>query len=427
MRLYEYEGKQVLAAEGIRTPRAYGLAIPTGASVRLPAGAQAMVKAQVLVGGRGKAGGIRRAASQADLDDAISEILGMRIHGYPVQCALVEETVDAIAAFYLGVTMNPATFNNVVIAGVTGGVDIEEAARTQPESILRVELPESPAELPPKAAKQVAAFLAKALPDAKAMVPKLVDVVTRLYGAYQKCDAKVLEINPLLITAKGPVAADAKMVLDDNALYRQTELLAKLSIASKRHEDAESTEREKQAVAGGFPYVDLLPEDVEREPGKVYVGLVPGGAGYGIFSIDETTGIGEKWFQGRIVPVNFMDSGGGPTLQSVSDMFSLLMDWSLIDVIVTSRFGGISSCDIFIRGLVDCLRKRHAEGKRVVPVYGRMVGTDLSAARVFLDTARTQTPEPLAALSMVVGNREIMAQIIRKGISDYLAKQEAAQ
>ena len=108
-------------------------------------------------------------------------------------------------------------------------------------------------------------------------------------------------------------------------------------------------------------------------------------------------------------------------------MFSLLMDWPLVELIITSRFGGISSCDVFIRGLVDCLRRRAAGKKRVVPVYGRMVGTDLGAARAFLESARRETPEPLEDLSMVVGNREIMAEVIRKSIADYLARREAGR
>ena len=382
MRLYEHEAKTVLADAGIHVPRRLALLHTPDDPCNASINAGAMVKAQTLIGGRGKVGGIRRVQLAAELRAAAREILSMRIHGYPVQSVLVEEALESSAACYLGVTLNPATFHNVIIASTAGGVDIEEAARVRPESILRLELADSPAALDPADARKVAAFLAAGLQNLsgvenrEALVAALADVTAKLYAAYQTHDAKVLEINPLLITSSGPVAADAKMVLDDNALFRQTDLLAKLGIEGKRHEDAEST-GETPRTAGGFPFIDLLPEDFQREPGKIYVGLVPGGAGYGIFSIDEVTGIGERFFDGRLVPLNFMDSGGGPTLQSVAEMFSLLMDWPLVDVIVTSRFGGISSCDIFIRGLVDCLRKRHAEGRRVVPIYGRMVGTDL--------------------------------------------------
>jgi len=241
----------------------------------------------------------------------------------------------------------------------------------------------------------------------------------QLYAAFQRNDCLLAEVNPLLVTADGVVAADAKIVLDENALYRQRGLLGRLGIQGKRHEVAEPTARERRAASAGFAYVDLLSEDHRREPGKIYVGLVPGGAGYGIFAIDEVKNVGDEFLGGLAVPVNFMDSGGGPSQGAVSEMFALLMDHELVDVILTSRFGGISSCDVFIKGLVDCLRERHAAGKRVVPVYGRMVGTDLAAGRAYLEAARQQTPEELAALSMVVGNRQIMAEVIREALTDF--------
>ena len=192
---------------------------------------------------------------------------------------------------------------------------------------------------------------------------------------------------------------------------------------SKRHDVAEPTARERRAWSAGIPYVDLLPEGAVREPGRVYVGLAPGGAGYGIFAIDEVSNIGERYFDGRMAPLNFMDSGGGPTIKAVKEMFNLLLDHPLADLIVTSRFGGISSCDIYIRGLVDCLRERALNRQPVVPIYGRMVGTDLAAARAYLEKAREETPGELAGLSMVVGNRVTMADVIRDGMAEFLQKQ----
>ena len=123
------------------------------------------------------------------------------------------------------------------------------------------------------------------------------------------------------------------------------------------------------------------------------------------------------FFDGKVVPVNFMDSGGGPPLDGVAEMFHLLMDKELVDIVVTSRFGGISSCDIFIRGLIQCLRDRHEKGQRMVPVYGRMVGTDLPSARSFLIKAKSETPEPLEGMEIVVGNQRIMADIIKEGVA----------
>ena len=421
MRLYEHEAKRVLADEGFRTPRTYGLVRSADALRKCKVRYPAMVKAQVLVGGRGKAGGIKRVEDAREAAAAVREILAMRIDGHAVRSVLVEEAVASSAASYVGVTMNPATFNVVVIASAAGGVDIEEVAYTRPEAVLRLELPDHPETLPDQAAREVASFLTKDLPGRAKLAGQLAKAASTLYDAYQKYDCKVLEINPLLITDAAAAAADAKMVLDDNALYRQGKLLRRLKIASKRHDLAEPTARERRAHQAGFPYVDLLPEDAKPDPTKVYVGLVPGGAGYGIFSIDEVAGLAEELFDGRAFPVNFMDSGGGPTVERVEEMFSLLMDNPLVDLVVTSRFGGISSCDVFIRGLVACLRRRRAEKKRIVPVFGRMVGTDLAAARAFLETAQRETPEDLRPLSMVVGNRKIMVDVIRDALADYLA------
>ncbi|MBW1878470.1 MAG: hypothetical protein JRJ84_08920 [Deltaproteobacteria bacterium] len=418
MRIYEAEAKRVLGAEGIAVPRSYGVVRAPGELADRDLPLPMMVKAQALVGGRGKAGGVRRVGSLEEAAAVVEEVLGLHIGTYPVESVLLEEVLAYSAACYLGVTVDPATGNNVVIASAAGGVDIEEVARTRPEAILRVDLPENPDGLPMEVVREIGAFLARDLGEDGA---RAAAVAQMLYAVYQRHDCKVVEINPLLITAAGPVAADAKMVLDDNALYRQGRLLASLGIIGKRHDVAEPTGREQRAAAAGFPYVDLLVEDAEREHLQVYVGLVPGGAGYGIFSIDEVTNVGDRYFDGRAVPVNFMDSGGGPSQAAVAEMFALLMDYDLVDLIITSRFGGISSCDTFIRGLVDCLRDRRATGQRVLPVYGRMVGTDLPAARAYLEQARRETPEDLTSLRMVVGNRKIMAEVIRDGLADFLA------
>jgi succinyl-CoA synthetase beta subunit len=247
---------------------------------------------------------------------------------------------------------------------------------------------------------------------------KLTEIISKVYETYQRCDARLCEINPLIITKDGLVAADAKLVLDDNALFRQNDLLQLLGISEKRHDVAERTKNELRAQTAGFPYIDLLPEKYTKDPKKLYIGLVPGGAGYGIFSIDEVATIGKRYFHDQVVPVNFMDSGGGPTLNRVAEMFHLLMDYPLVDVIITSRFGGISSCDIFIRGLVKAVLERHEKGQRMVPIYGRMVGTDLPSARTYLEKENHEHPEALKDLHIVVGNQRIMADVIREGIQN---------
>jgi succinyl-CoA synthetase beta subunit len=417
MRLYEEEAKRLFEKEGLRVPRAYGAVeraedISGLPGLRFPA----MVKALVLVGGRGKAGGIKKAGSVSEAVEAARKILGSRIGAYGVERVLIEEAVEATGACYVGVTMNPADFNVTVIVSPAGGVDIEQVAGESPEKLMRVELPGNDPDLPKESASRLASFLASGLGLGNQDLSGLEDAVSRLYALFQKYDCKVAEINPLLMTPAGPVAADAKVVLDDNGLFRQAGLLHFLGLTEVRHDVSEPTRNEVRAREAGFRYVDLLPEGAPKDPEKLYVGLVPGGAGYGIFSIDEVANVGDRYFGGRVVPINFMDSGGGPTVGMVSEMFDLLMDNEVVDLVITSRFGGISSCDVFIRGLVGCLRERRADGRRVVPVVGRMVGTDLPSARDFLERARREAPEALEDMHITVGNQKIMAEVIREGI-----------
>jgi succinyl-CoA synthetase beta subunit len=400
---------------GIPTPGQYGLVSSAADLEGLELAFPLMLKALVLVGGRGKAGGIKKAATLAEAKSKAEELLALKIKGYPVETLLVEECVVFGGACYMGVTTDPGTFNNVIIASASGGVDIEEVAKTRPEAILRRELEENDKQLPANVGEEFGKALADALGRSQ-LALELGRILAALYETYQKCDAKVCEINPLLVTETGLVAADAKVVLDDNALYRQGELFELLGVGEKRHDVAEPTRNELRAMAGGFPYVDLLPEGVEKDPAKLYVGLVPGGAGYGIFSIDEVANVGNKYFGGKAVPVNFMDSGGGPTQDRVAEMFHLLMDYPLVDLVVTSRFGGISSCDVFIRGLIQCLQQRHEKKMRVLPVYGRMVGTDLPSAHAFLEKAKEEMPEILKELHIIVGNQRIMADVIKEGL-----------
>lgn len=427
MRLYEYEAKKLFGTMGLETPAAYGVIHSATDLDGLEISFPAMLKAMVMVGGRGKAGGIKKVEDRNEARSVAGQILGMKIKGYPVEMLFAEGLVAERGACYLGVTTNPANFNVIVMASATGGVDIEQTALERPEAILRREVPGNDRELPAKLRDEFGAFLAKGLGDEK-LKPALADAIAKLFATFQKFDCKVAEINPLILTPDGrAIAADAKVVIDDNALYRQDVLFELLGIKEARHDVSELTPDEARARDAGFKYVDLLPADAKREPGKLYVGLVPGGAGYGIFSIDEVANIGDRFFNGRVVPVNFMDSGGGPTILRVAEMFHMLMDKPIVDLIITSRFGGISSCDIFIRGLVQCMRDRHAKGQRMLPVHGRMVGTDLPSAREFLLKAKAETPEPLRDMEIVVGNQKIMADVIKDGIAAGLQQKTAAR
>ncbi len=417
MRLYENEAKEIFRLNGIPIPEQYGVIHSIEELNVLKINYPVMLKAMVLVGGRGKAGGVKKVNNLREAKARAEDLFGLRIKGYPINSILLEKAVQEVGACYIGVTMDPADFNNVMIVSASGGVEIETVAKERPEAIHKAEIPGNDAELPKGTLEELAGKLTKDLGVSSSIAQKLADVISKVYSVYQSTDAKICEINPLILTPDGLVAADAKLVLDDNALYRQGELLEKLGIVGKRHDVAELTSNEQRAQQAGFPYVDLLSEDAVKDQEKLYVGLVPGGAGYGIFSIDEVANIGERFFGGRVVPVNFMDSGGGPSQNKVAEMFHLLMDYDKVDMIITSRFGGVSSCDVFIRGLIQALRERYADGKRIVPIYGRMVGTDLPNARTYLEKAKSAPSDPaLEKMMIIVGNRRMMADVIKDGI-----------
>jgi succinyl-CoA synthetase beta subunit len=416
MKLYEFEAKKVFKKIGIPIPKQYGIIHSLKELDELKLEYPLMLKSMVLVGGRGKAGGIKKAKNMDETKNFANDLFKLKIKGSSVECILLEEVINQIGACYVGITMDPATFNNVLIVSASGGVDIEQVAMEKPHAILKREIPDNDDKLSKTIADDLASFLVVGLNGEKNLKNILSEIISKIYITYQHFDARLCEINPLIITNSGAVAADAKLVLDDNALFRQVELLDMLGITEKRHDIAERTKNELRAQGAGFPYIDLLNEKYVKDPKKIHVGLIPGGAGYGIFSIDEVANIGKRYFNDQVVPVNFMDSGGGPTQNRVAEMFHLLMDYHVVDLIITSRFGGISSCDIFIRGMLQAVKERYETGKRMIPIYGRMVGTDLPSARNFLEKAKIENPDALKNITIYVGNQKIMADVIREGI-----------
>lgn len=422
MKLYEFESKQIFKQFNINIPNQVATIRSSDELDDLDINYPVMVKAMVLIGGRGKAGGIKKASSLEETKIMADEIFKLTIKGLPVGQILIEEAVDINSEIYLSVTIDPATFDVILVTSASGGIDIEDVAKNNPGAIFKKKILDNPIDLPSNVAIAATRFLIDQNSNLEEVETELQDLISSVFNSFQEVDAKLYEINPVILTTLGNkkklLAADAKIILDDNALYRQASLLRSIGIdpRSKRHDVAEQTIFEKRAYKAGFPYIDLLDEDFKKEADKLYVGIVPGGAGYGIFSIDEVVNVGDRYFHGSVIPINFMDSGGGPSLAKVAEMFHILMDNPLADMIITSRFGGISSCDIFIQGLIMALRNRYFTKKRMLPVYGRMVGTDLSAAAAFLEKAKKETPEPLKNLQIIVGNQKIMANIIKDGL-----------
>jgi succinyl-CoA synthetase beta subunit len=416
VKLYEHESKRVFEQNGIPVPNQYGVVHSVDEIDHLNLEFPVMAKAAVLTGGRGKAGGIKKVNTLDEAKEITTQLLKLRIKEHPVEMVFFEEAIEERGACYVGVTTDPKTFNNILVVSASGGIDIEDIAKTQPEAIIRREIPDNALILQYTIKEEVISILSRDLQLSNEQREALASIIDKIYRIYQNIDAKLIEINPVIITQDSVIAADAKVILDDNGLYRQSKLLETLRITSRRHDIAEPTINEKKAYKQDYPYVDLLPSNLSKVEDLLYVGLVPGGAGYGIFSIDEVVKIGKEFFNDKVVPINFMDSGGGPSQNKVAQMFHLLMDHPLTDIIITSRFGGISSCDVFIRGLVQALRDRYRNDQTIIPIFGRMVGTDLPSAKSYLEKAKIETPKALQLMEIVVGNEKIMADVIREGI-----------
>ncbi len=350
MRLYEYEAKKLFSQAGI--PISTGEVAQTKEQARGIAeklSKPVILKAQILSGGRGKAGGVKFAQSPQEAQSKAEELLAARIKGFPVKKILVDEKLDIQQEFYLGITLDRVNYKIVMLACSEGGVEIEEIASRNPEKIKRVSV-DVDQNFYPFMGNSLAGWMG-AKGDGLKSVSK---IAVSLFKLFRQYDAKLVEINPLILTKEGKyVAADARMSVDDDALFRHPEL-AEMGI-EKRHEEGEMTDREKQAREWGIPYLDLDGD----------VGMFPGGAGFGIMGNDFI-----HYYGGR--PANFMDSGGGPTPERLAKMLVLLDNNPNVKAIFGARFGGISRCDDFAKGVVMFLKEHGLSKPMVLRMTGNM-------------------------------------------------------
>ncbi|MDD4051532.1 MAG: acetate--CoA ligase family protein, partial [candidate division Zixibacteria bacterium] len=333
MRLYEFEGKFLFRKFGIPVPDGTLASDPDAVyDIAAKMGGPVVLKSQVLTGGRGKAGGIQIAQTPDEAKAAAARLFGLKINSYPVERLLVEPKLDIAAEYYLGVTIDRANYKLVIIGSPAGGIDIEVTAERDPDKIIRLVL-----DIDEPLYRFDALYLAKLIGFDRAQYKDAQKIMTALFDLFKSYDAKLAEINPLAVLTDGSlVAADARMSLDDDALFRHPDL--KEMGIEKRHEEGELTPREKQATEWGIPYLDL----------DGTIGMFPGGAGFGIMGNDFI-----NYFGGR--PANFMDSGGGPSPERIARMLILLDENPNVKAIFGARFGGISRCDDFARGVVKFL------------------------------------------------------------------------
>ncbi len=372
MRLYEFEGKDLFRKFKIPVSNGQVVSSPSEAEAAAAQfGGSVVLKAQVLTGGRGKAGGIKLVSSPAEAKTTAESLLKLQIKGFPVERILVEPKLAIKKEFYIGVTIDRANYKIVVIASGEGGVDIEETAVKHPDKIVRHSLG-----VEEDLFAYDALTIAKKIGIPQELIKEASTIIVGLFRLFRKYDAKMAEINPLVLTEDGKlIAADSRISLDDDALFRHPEL-AQMGI-EKRHEEGELTPRERQATEWGIPYLDLDGD----------IGMFPGGAGFGIMGNDFI-----QYFGGK--PANFMDSGGGPTPERLAQMLVLLDDNPQVKAIFGARFGGISRCDDFARGVVMFLKNHGLSKPMVVRMTGNMWEEGL---KIFAD-AKNESPQLFAKI-----------------------------
>jgi len=373
MKLFEFEAKNILKGYGIKVPQ--GSTAGTAAEAQLVAnkiGKPLALKSQILVSGRGKAGGIVFADNETEAKNAASKLLGSTIKGCPVDCLLIEEKLDITEQFYASITVDRQARTYVALASNSGGVDIEEVAKETPEKISRDRIDfESGFK-----AEDALGMLSQFGMD-PADAEQLAEALSILYTVVMDYDAELVELNPLVKTATGEfIAADARIIIDDSALFRHAEL------AEKRALRSEDTPREAEARAQGLAYVDL----------DGNIGVIGNGAGLVMATIDLVQHFGGS-------PGNFLDLGGGGQTEISKKGILLVMAKPEIDRVLINILGGITRCDVVAQAIIEAL----GESKIKKPITVRLTGTnERKAAQILRDAGIDSHHSMEAAIKTVV-------------------------
>lgn len=363
MKIHEYQAKKIL--------RQYQVAVPSGTMattanqakrVAAELGGKVVIKAQVHAGGRGKGGGVKLAANPEEVRQAASEILGMQLvthqtgpEGQKVKQVLVEKASDIEREFYLGITLDRAQSKPVVMASQEGGVEIEEVAVATPEKILKETVD-------PRVGLQAfqATRLAFGLGFEGKQVRQAISFILSLYRAYVDADCSLVEINPLVVTADGQLLAlDAKIDIDDNALFRHPDL-------AKMHDVDEEEELEVEAAKYGLNYIKL----------DGNIGCMVNGAGLAMATMDIIKLSGAE-------PANFLDVGGGASAETVENGFRILLSDPNVKAILINIFGGIVRCDRVAAGVIEARKNIEVN----VPIVVRLAGTNAEVAAEMLENS----------------------------------------
>jgi succinyl-CoA synthetase beta subunit len=365
MDLYEHQGKALFAAHGIRLARSEVATSPAearAAAERL--GGRAVVKVQVQIGGRGKGGGIVVASSPEEAEAAAARMLSEGFGGMPVTRVLVEEPVDIAAEFYCAITLDRSAGAYLGMVSSEGGVDIEEVARTTPEAIRRTHV-DPIVGLRPYQVR----YLTGHLPEAARA--GAVELLLKLYEVLAGEDATLVEVNPLALLADGGVIPlDAKVTIDDNALYRRPELAALRSEFPVDPTQALANEK-------GLQYVKLDGE----------VGIVGNGAGLVMATLDVVSQAGGT-------PANFLDVGGGASADLMATSLEVVLSDPAVRSVLINIFGGITRGELVAQGILEALGRVEAR----VPIVVRLDGTNAVEGRKILEEAAHPMIEPAATM-----------------------------
>jgi succinyl-CoA synthetase beta subunit len=367
--LYEYQGKELFRRFGI--PVSEGRLATTADEARAAAeelAAPVVVKAQVLTGGRGKAGGVKLAADPDEAEARAQDILGLDINGHVVRKLWIERASDIAKEYYLSVTFDRGEKKPLFMLTTQGGVDIEQVAEESPEALARLHV--DPLEgYQPWQARRLIYAAGIADPSEQKQV---LAIVGKLYRAFVECDAMLCEINPLIVTPDGEVRAlDSKFTVDDNALYRHADVAEMRDVAAA--DPLEAFAREK-----GVTYVKLDGD----------VGILGNGAGLSMSTVDVVAHVGGR-------PANFCDLGGGGDAEGVVDALEVITRDEAVRSIFFNIFGGITRCDEVARGILQALERLDMSR---YPIVVRLDGTNAEEGREILTSAGRPNIYPEATM-----------------------------
>ena len=386
MKLYEYEGKQIFNQAGIPIPR--GTAVYTlqdASKAAQETGYPVVVKSQVMRGGRGKAGGIKFATDEQELLQSVKELQSMELSGERVEIILIEEKLDIAREFYMGITLDPRKSLPLLMVSAQGGMDIEQVAREYPHQLFKMHLDPL---APPRLNNMLDLLLKTGLQGSQLV--QAAKVLYNLVRCYFKYDAITAEINPLVIDASGNVvAADSKLEIDDSALYR----VKAVQDFNRKSEISDPIEAEAKSL--GISYVGL---------GKGNIGLIAGGAGLGMASMDMI------WAHGGS-PANFLDLGGDATMEKTANALRVVLKTPGVEGVFINLFGGINNCEQMAKGISLVIDELQPTQTIVVKMRGHSQDEGWAILEsINVPTVKFGTTEEAVIL--------LLEQMINKGVTD---------